>query len=165
VSAGKAGGAARIVLGLLYPRRLQKTYHAAGGGCRNRACQVRSWSSEEAGGLDLENRWKIGPFAHTCASVVGVSVEPPVVGRDWSPVSSNKARGCCCRTPGGHRAPLQPRRTAFLVFTCTWSSADQPRRSGVGLAPRPPQVLPMPQRAWFYICLLSKTHVGQQSFN
>jgi hypothetical protein len=40
------------VLGLLYPRRLQKTYHAAGGGCRNRACQVRSWSSEEAG-LDL----------------------------------------------------------------------------------------------------------------
>jgi hypothetical protein len=41
------------VLGLLYPRWLQKTYHAAGGGCRNRACQVRSWSSEEAG-LDLE---------------------------------------------------------------------------------------------------------------
>jgi hypothetical protein len=36
---------------------------------------------------------------------------PSVVGRDWaSPVSSNKARGCCCRTPGGHRAPLQPRR-------------------------------------------------------
>jgi hypothetical protein len=50
VSAGKvAGGAARIVLGLLYPRRLQMTYHAAGGRCRNRACQVRSWSSEEAG--------------------------------------------------------------------------------------------------------------------
>jgi hypothetical protein len=51
----KVGGAARIVLGLLYPRRLQKTYHAAGGGCRNRACQVRSWSSEEAG-LDLDTR-------------------------------------------------------------------------------------------------------------
>jgi hypothetical protein len=44
--------------------------------------------------MDLENRWKIGPFAHTCASVVGVSVDPSVVGRDWSPVSSNKARGC-----------------------------------------------------------------------
>jgi hypothetical protein len=37
------------VLGLLYPRWLQKTYHAAGGRCRNRACQVRSWSSEGAG--------------------------------------------------------------------------------------------------------------------
>jgi hypothetical protein len=34
--------------------------------------------------------------------VVGVSVDPLVVGRDWSPVSSNEARGCCCRTPGGH---------------------------------------------------------------
>jgi hypothetical protein len=38
---------------VLYPRRLQKTYHAAGGGCRNRACQVRSWSFEGAG-LDLD---------------------------------------------------------------------------------------------------------------
>jgi hypothetical protein len=32
VSGGKAGGAARIVLGLLYPRWLQRTYHAAGAG-------------------------------------------------------------------------------------------------------------------------------------
>jgi hypothetical protein len=46
---GQGGGAAHIVLGLLYPRWLQMTYHAAGGRCRNRACQVRSWSSEEAG--------------------------------------------------------------------------------------------------------------------
>jgi hypothetical protein len=54
VSAGKVGGdAARMVLGLLYPRQLQLSYHAAGGGCRNRACQVRSWSFEEAG-LDLD---------------------------------------------------------------------------------------------------------------
>jgi hypothetical protein len=52
-----------------------------------------------------ENRWKIGPFAHTCASVMGVSAGPPVVGRDWSPVYYNIARGYCCRTPGGHRAP------------------------------------------------------------
>jgi hypothetical protein len=37
----------------MHPRWLQKTYHAAGGGCRNRACQIRSWSFEEAG-LDLE---------------------------------------------------------------------------------------------------------------
>ena len=35
------------------------------------------------------------PFAHTCASVVGVSMDPSVVGRDWSPASSNKARGYC----------------------------------------------------------------------
>jgi hypothetical protein len=112
VSAGKVGGAARIVLGLLYPRRLQKTYHAARGGCRNRARQVRSWSFEEAG-LDLGTGGRsvtIGTFSHTYASVVGVSVDPSVVGRDWSPVSSNKARGYCCRTPGGHRAPLQPGR-------------------------------------------------------
>jgi hypothetical protein len=44
------------------------------------------------------DRWETGPFAHACASVVGVSVEhPSVVGLDWSPVSSNKARGYCCR--------------------------------------------------------------------
>jgi hypothetical protein len=48
------------------------------------------------------DRWEIGLFAHTCTSVVGVSVDPSVVGRDWSPVSSNKARGSCCRTPGYH---------------------------------------------------------------
>jgi hypothetical protein len=89
--AGKVGGAARIVLGLFYPRRLQMTYHAAGGGGRNRACQVRSWSFEEAG-LDLDTR----------ASAVGVLVDPLVVGRDWSPVSSNKTRGYCCRATGDH---------------------------------------------------------------
>jgi hypothetical protein len=32
----------------------------------------------------------------------GCGVELSVVGRDWSPVSSNKARGYCCRTPGDH---------------------------------------------------------------
>jgi hypothetical protein len=97
----QVGGAAHVVFGLLYPRQLKNTYHTAGGGCRNRACEVRSWGFEEAG-LDLENRWKNGPFAHTCASVVGVSVGPSVVGRDWSLLSSNKARGCCCRIPGDH---------------------------------------------------------------
>jgi hypothetical protein len=34
VSAVKAGGAARIVLGLLYPRWLRMTYHGAAGGGR-----------------------------------------------------------------------------------------------------------------------------------
>jgi hypothetical protein len=132
------GGAARIVLGLLYPRRFQKTYHAAGGGCRNRACQVRSWSSEEAG-LDLPGnaRWKIGPVAHTCASALGVSADPPVVGRDWSPVSSNKARGYCCRTTGEHCAPLQPGRAARRYLRVRGTARTDSRGSGVGLAPRP----------------------------
>ena len=30
--------------------------------------------------------------------MMGISMELSVVGRDWSPVPSNKARGCCCRT-------------------------------------------------------------------
>jgi hypothetical protein len=71
----------------------------------NKAC-VGGKSFEEAGlGLGAGSRWEIGPwtvFVHTCASVVGVSVDPSVVGRGCSPVSSNKARGYCCRTPGGH---------------------------------------------------------------
>ena len=70
MSAGKVGGAARIVLGLLYPRWLQKTYHAAGGGCRNRACQVRSWSPEEAGwtgpGKQVEGDWAVCTYACIC---------------------------------------------------------------------------------------------------
>jgi hypothetical protein len=33
-------------------------------------------------------------------------VGPSGFGRDWSPVSSNKSRGCCCRTPA--RRPLSP---------------------------------------------------------
>ena len=113
--------------------------------CRNRACQVRSWSFEEAG-LGLEIRWKIGPFAHTCASVVGVSLDPSVVGRDWSPVSSNEARGYCCRTPGDHRAPLQPRRAARRYLRARGTSRADSRRSGAGLAPGP-QALPMPAAA------------------
>jgi hypothetical protein len=35
-------------------------YHTAGGGCRSRACQVRSWGFEEA-----------APIPHTCGSGVG----------------------------------------------------------------------------------------------
>jgi hypothetical protein len=68
----QVGGAARIVLGLLYPRRLQKTYHAAGGGCRNRACQVRSWSSEEAGWTWTQVA-EIGPFAHATTFEPGLA--------------------------------------------------------------------------------------------
>jgi hypothetical protein len=83
---GQGGGAARIVLGLLYPRRLQRTYHAAGGGCRNWACQVRSWSFEGAG-LDLDTGGRLDRlYIRVHRSVVGVSVDPSVVGRDWRPV-------------------------------------------------------------------------------
>jgi hypothetical protein len=126
-------------LGLLYPRRLQKTYHAAGGGCRNRACQVRSWSSEEAG-LGLENRWKIGPFAHTYACICGgdLDVKPSVVGRDWSPVSSNKARGYCCRTSCRPPRPIVAEACSPAVFAHTWYIASRiPEargRAGAGTA-------------------------------
>jgi hypothetical protein len=144
-----------------------------GRGCRNRACQVRSWSFEEAG-LDLDTgRWKIGPFAHTCASVVGVSVDPSVVGRDWSPVSSNKARGCCCRTPGDHRAPLQPRRAArrYLLrargTAVTDSSASReptPGGPGSGSGLRPGRKrflcqLPL----WFYMYIASASYASYRS--
>jgi hypothetical protein len=81
-------------------RRLQKIYHAAGGECRNRTCQVRSWSFEEAG-LDLETGGgrlgRLRMLVHLWRE--SRSMEPPVVGRGWRPVSSNNACGCCCRTP------------------------------------------------------------------
>ena len=109
-------------------------------------CQLPLWFYILYIGLDLKNRWKIGPFAHMRASVVGVSVDPSVVGRDWSPVSSNKARGCCCRTPGDHGAPLQPRRAARRYLRARGTARADSRRSGVGLAPRP-QALPMPAAA------------------
>jgi hypothetical protein len=75
VSAGKVGGAARIVLGLIYPRRLKMTYHAAGGGCRNRACQVRSWGFEGAG-LDLPGSrqvedWTVCTYVCICGGCLG----------------------------------------------------------------------------------------------
>jgi hypothetical protein len=94
------------------------------------------------------SRWAIGPFALclctyvSMPSVVGVSVDPPDVGRDWGLVSSNKARGYCCPIAAEARSPA--------VFTCTWCSASREptpdsRRSGVGLALAPrPQALPMP---------------------
>jgi hypothetical protein len=132
--------AARIVLGLLYPRRLQKTYHAAGGGCRNRACQVRSWSFEGAG-LDLDTGGKLSRLhirVHLWSVVVGISMGPSVVGRYWSPASSNKARGYCCRTSGDHRAPLQPGRAARRYLRVCWCIASRlpgvRGRAGAGAA-------------------------------
>jgi hypothetical protein len=89
-----------------------------------------------------QSRWEIGPFAHMCSSVVGASVGPSVVGRDWSPVSSNKARGYCCRTPGDHRAPLQPGRAARRYLRVRGAARADPQRPRAGLAPGP-QVLRM----------------------
>jgi hypothetical protein len=79
-------------------------------------------------------------------SVVGVSVGPSVVGLDWSPVFSNKARGYCCRTPGDHLAPLQSRRAARRYLRVRGTARADSRRSGVGLAPRP-QARHMPAAA------------------
>jgi hypothetical protein len=56
------------------------------------------WEVGRSSRLKPGHRVEIRPFAHTCASVVGVSVDPLVVGRDWSPVSSYKTRGYCRRT-------------------------------------------------------------------
>jgi hypothetical protein len=140
-------GAAHIVLGLLYPRWLQMTYHAAGGGCRTRLGLSAKFVVEALRRLDWTwaPRWEIGPFAHTCASVVGILADPSVVGRGCSPVSSNKARGYCCRTPGGYRAPLQPRRAAGGLAL---------RVRGRACARRP-QALPRPATA-----LIIYTYVG-----
>jgi hypothetical protein len=86
-----------------------------------------------------------------CGGCLAWLVGPSVVGRGWSPVPSNKARGCCCRATGDHRAPLQPRRAARRYFRVMYvgtrnSARADSRRSGVGLAPRP-QALPLPAAA------------------
>jgi hypothetical protein len=84
-----------------------------------------------------KTRWKTGPFAHTCASVVGISMEPSVVGRGWSPVSSNKARGYRCRTL------CRPSSRIYAPYVA------HRRSRGAGLVPGP-QVLcflcPLPLR-------------------
>jgi hypothetical protein len=53
------------------------------------------------------------------------------LGRDWNPVSSNKARGYCCRTPDDHRAPLQPRRAARRYSRVRSTARADSRKSGV----------------------------------
>jgi hypothetical protein len=154
VSAGKAGGAARIVLGLLYPRRLQKTYHAAGGGCRNRACQVRSWSFEGAG-LDLDTGgrldrlyirvrlWRVcSRWTRRLLVVTGARcpLSKPVVAAVELEATTEPhcSRGV---QPGG-------------VYVCVGGAVGAPRAGsrrscGVGLAPRP-QALPIPAAALIF---------------
>jgi hypothetical protein len=146
VSAGKVGGAAaRIVLGLLYPRWLQKTYHTAGGGCRNRTCQVRSWSFEEAG-LDLGaggrlgrlnirvHLWWVSRWARRLLVVTGARcplINPAVVAvEQHAATEPHCSRGV---QPGGICAHVGTAR------------ADS-RGAGAGRAPRP-RVLPAPAAA------------------
>ena len=66
-----------IVLGLLNPRWLQMTYHAAGGGCRNWACQARSWSFGEAAWTGAGSRWGTGPLAQTCRTLAVLNAQRP----------------------------------------------------------------------------------------
>jgi hypothetical protein len=167
VSAGKVEVLhARIVLGLLYPRQLQMIYHAAGGGCRNRACQVRSWSPEEAGwtgpgkqagggGLGRlhirvhlwwESRWSRRLLVVTGARC---PLTKPVV--------------TAVELRVDHRAPLQPRRAARpAVFAHMWHVVHReptPRRPGVRMAPGP-QALPMPAANITYFTRSSTAEQG-----
>jgi hypothetical protein len=133
------------VLGLLYPRRLQNTYHAAGGGCRNRACQVRSWSSEGAG-LDLgtggrldrlyirAHLWWVSRWTRRLLVVTGARcpLTKPVVAAVELQATTEPhcSRGV---QPGG-------------IYVYVGTARADSRRPGVGLAPRP-QAFPMPAAA------------------
>ena len=90
----------------------------------------------------LEVALRIGPFAHTCASVVGISMDPPVVvGRDWSP-------GVCPLTKPVVAAVEQQATTelhcsrgvqpgGIYVYVVQRELTPGGPGSGVGLAPRP----------------------------
>jgi hypothetical protein len=56
---------------------------------------------------------------------VGISMEPPVVGRDWSPVSSNKPRGYCCRTSCRPSSPIAAGACSPAVFAHMWHIASR----------------------------------------
>ena len=129
------------MLGLLYPRRLQKTYHAAGGGCRNRACQVRSWSFEEAG-LDLDtggrldrlhirvHLWWVSRWIRRLLVVTGARcplTKPVVAAVELQATTGVDAEPHCSRgvQPGG-------------ICVYVGEERDHPRRSGAGLAPDKP---------------------------
>jgi hypothetical protein len=75
-------------------------------------------------------------------------VDPPVVGRDWSPVSSITKPVVTAvelqATTEPH--PLQPRRAARRYLRIRGTARADSRGGGVGLAPGP-QALPMPAAA------------------
>jgi hypothetical protein len=99
------------------------------------------------------DRWEIGPLAHTCASAVGVLVDPAVVGHDWSPVFSNKARGYCCRTTD--RRPLtEPHCSRGVqpggIYMHVVQREPTPGGPGSGLRPGRKR-FPCQPPLWFYI--------------
>jgi hypothetical protein len=79
----------------------------------------------------LATTWDAGghppsaPLFPSFRSVVGISMEPSVVGRDWSPVSSNKARGCCCRTSCRPPSPIAAEACSPAVFAHACCIASQ----------------------------------------
>jgi hypothetical protein len=121
----------------------------------------------EKAGLDLagRRRWKTGPLAHTCASMAGASVGPPVAGRDWSPVSSNKARPWLvlsnsgrppCPTAAEARSPAgfahtwcsaNTNQAVIWLYVYAWASAGPTARGTPAEAPRPSTPTPPPPRA------------------
>jgi hypothetical protein len=145
---------------VLYPRRLQKTYHAAGGGCRNRACQVRSWSFEEAG-LDLDTggrldrlhirvhlRW-VSRWARRLLVVTGARcpLTKPVVTavEQQAATEPHCSRGA---QPGGIC-------DVYVVQRGPTPGGGPGSGSGLRPAPRPQALpgcqLPLPLWFWFYI--------------
>jgi hypothetical protein len=53
-------------------------------------------------------------------------MEPSVVGRDWSPVTSNKARGYCCRTFCRPPSDIVAEAFSPAVFARTWRTTSRP---------------------------------------
>jgi hypothetical protein len=113
------------VLGLLYPRQLQKTYHAAGGGCRNRACQVRSRSFEEAG-LDLDTGGRLDRLHIRVHLWWGSrwSRRLLIVTGARCPLTKPVVTAVELRVD--HRAPLRPSEACSpAVFAHTWYIASR----------------------------------------
>jgi hypothetical protein len=98
----------------------------------------RCWCSLASGSSSAVLGAAVGCQGWQCASVVGISMEPSVVGRDWSPVSSDKARGCCCRTSCRPPSPIAAGACSPAVFAHMWRIASRPPgargRAGAGAA-------------------------------
>jgi hypothetical protein len=153
------------VLGLLYPRRLQKAYHAAGGGCRNRAYQVRSRSFEEAG-VQLVWTWRqVGDWLGRLYIRVHLRWVSRwvrrllVVTRARCPLTKPVVAAVELQATTEPR--LQPGRAARRYLRVGPCSASCFRGPGGGVAPRP-QALPVPAAALvLYIstlCVLHRLH-------
>jgi hypothetical protein len=152
------------VLGRPYPRRLQKAYHVAEGGCRNRACQVRSWSYEGAD-LDLEIGGKLGRL-HIRVHLWWVSRwirRLLIITRARCPLTKPVVAAVelqATTEPHCSRG-VQPGGICMHVGT---ARADS-RGSGVGLATRP-QALPVLAAALvLYFCENAYHLLGESWYN